>query len=241
MKVTDYIALTIDRFPKGYVFTYADFRIEVNKKQATIKALNRMAESGKIVKLAKGRYYKPENTPFGILKPEQRQVVKDLLETDGKVIGYLTGLSIFPSLGLTTQVSNTIQIGKNEVRPSLSRGSYKISFVRQKNTITKESIPPLQLLDAIRYIKKIPGTSVNECCLRFINLLKEKSVREQQTLVRLAQKYPPSTRALLGAILDILGEKELIKSLRNTLNPITEYKLGIATETLPTSNDWNIK
>jgi hypothetical protein len=43
MKVSDYIALTIDRLPKGYVFTYADFTTEVNKKEAVIKSLNRLA------------------------------------------------------------------------------------------------------------------------------------------------------------------------------------------------------
>ncbi len=32
MKTTEYIALIINRFPKGYVFTYADFITEVNKK-----------------------------------------------------------------------------------------------------------------------------------------------------------------------------------------------------------------
>jgi len=36
MKVTDYIVYTIDRLPKGYVFTYADFTTEVKKKEAVI-------------------------------------------------------------------------------------------------------------------------------------------------------------------------------------------------------------
>lgn len=48
MKTTDYISYTIDRFPKGYVFTYDDFYNEVNSKEAIIKALNRMASAGKI-------------------------------------------------------------------------------------------------------------------------------------------------------------------------------------------------
>ncbi|MFV8327227.1 hypothetical protein [Flavobacterium sp. ZS1P14] len=51
MKTTDYIAFTIEKFPKGYVFIYADLTTEVNKKQAVIKTLNRMAASGKIAKL----------------------------------------------------------------------------------------------------------------------------------------------------------------------------------------------
>lgn len=121
MKTSEYISFTIDRLPKGYVFTYADFVTEVSKKEAVIKTLNRMAESGKIAKLSKGKYYKPENTPFGKLEPNQAQTVKDLMENDGKLTGYLTGYSIYNHLGLTTQVSNTIQIGKNEVRSAFKR------------------------------------------------------------------------------------------------------------------------
>ena len=107
MKVSENIVKTINRLPKGYVFTYADFYTEVKSKEAVIKALNRMAVAGNIVKLAKGKYYKPETTSFGKLQPNQAQVVKDLLEENGKIVGYLTGYSIYNQLGLTTPVSYT--------------------------------------------------------------------------------------------------------------------------------------
>jgi len=121
MKTTEYIKTKIDRLPKGYVFTYNDFLSDLNNKEAVIKALNRMAIAGKIDKLSKGKFYKPENTIFGKLQPSQEQIVKDLLESDGKTIGYLTGYSIFNQFGLTTQVSNTIQIAKNDTRPTFNR------------------------------------------------------------------------------------------------------------------------
>ena len=149
MKTAQFIDFTIDRLPKGYVFTYTDFTTKVNQKEAVIKALNRMVISGKITKLSKGKYYKPENTPFGNLQPNQAQIVKDLLKENGKITGYLTGYSIFNQLGLTTQVSNTIQIGKNQVRPNFKRERYTIAFIKQKNTITKENITLFQLMDAI--------------------------------------------------------------------------------------------
>lgn len=240
MKTTDYIAIAIDRLPKGYVFTYADFTTEVNKKEAVIKALNRMVVSGKIAKLAKGKYYKPESTPFGNLEPNQFQVVKDLLEEDGKVIGYLTGYSVFNQLGLTTQVSNTIQIGRNEIRPALKRERYTIKFIKQKNTITKENIPLLQFLDAIRNIKKIPDNSLSSICVRLLSLLKKMSAKDLATLVRLSQKYPPATRALLGALLEELGILEFQESLQKSLNPITKYKLSGVSKTLKTAEKWNL-
>lgn len=241
MKVSEYISFTIDRLPKGYVFTYSDFITEVNNKEAVVKSLNRLATSGKIVKLSKGKFYKPETTPFGKLQPNQSQIVKDLLETDGKVTGYLTGFSIYNQLGLTTQISNTIQVGKNEVRPTLRRERYTISFVKQKNTITKENIPLLQLLDAIRYIKKIPDTTISSACKRFLAIVKKLSEKEKSTLVRLALKYPPATRALLGTLLETAQNVTLTEPLRKSLNPITIYKLSSVNKVLPIAEKWNIK
>jgi hypothetical protein len=240
MKVSEYMAFMVDRLPKGYVFTYADFPLEVNQKEAVIKALNRMVGSGKIAKLSKGRYYKPENTAFGALQPNQSEVVKDLLEENGKITGYLTGYSIYNELGLTTQVSNIIQIGKNEVRPSFKRERYTIAFVRQKNTITKENIPLLQLLDAMRYIKNIPDTSIEASCACFLILLGNITHQELNTLVRLALKYPPATKALLGALLDQMKINDIAEPLFKSLNPITKYKLNGATKALSTATKWNI-
>jgi len=239
MKTSEYIAFIIDRLPNGYVFTYADFDTEVSQKEAVIKALNRMAASGKISKLSKGKYYKPENTPFGNLFPNQLQVVKDLLEENGKISGYITGYSIFNQLGLTTQVSNTIQIGKNQIRPNFKRERYTISFVKQKNTITKENIPLLQLLDAIRYIKKVPDSNIETSCKRFLSIIKDYAEKEIITLIRLAAKYPPATRALLGAMLDQV-QQGITEPLYKSLNPITKYKLAGAAKVLSASKKWNI-
>lgn len=241
MKVTEYIEFKIDRLPKGYVFTYDDFITEVSKKEAVIKALNRMVALDKIAKLSKGKYYKPEGTVFGNLQPNQTQVVKDLLENDGKVIGYLTGYSIYNQLGLTSQVSSTIQIGKNETRPEFKRERYTISFIKQKNTITKENIPLLQILDAIRFIKRIPDTNTASSCKRFLAILNDLSESDKTTMIRLAMKYPPVTRALLGALLSETGESKLTDPLQKSLNPITSFKLPGVSKVLLTSEKWNIK
>lgn len=240
MKTSEYIAFIIDRLPKGYVFTYADFITDVNRKEAVIKALNRMVASGKIAKLSKGKYYKPETTPFGNLIPDQKQVVKDLLEENGKITGYLTGYSIYSQLGLTTQISNTIQIGKNEIRPNFKREPYTISFIKQKNTITKENIPLLQILDAVRYIKKIPDAGIVSSCRRFLSIMEILSENEKSLLVRLALKYPPATRALIGAFFDQLQQRALSQPLYKSLNPITKYKITGASKVLSTTEKWNI-
>jgi len=240
LKVTESIRNTIERFQKGYVFTYEDFDVDVSKKEAIIKALNRMVNSGKIEKLSKGKYFKPEQTPFGRLQPSKEQIVKDLLYDDSKVIGYLTGLSIYNKLGLTTQVSNIIQIGKNQTRPKFKRERYTILFVKQKNTITKRNIPLLQILDSIKYVKKIPDTSVKASCLRFLEIIKSLNLEDMKELIRLSFKYSPSTRALLGALLDEIEEKSLTTALKKSLNPITKYEIPGAQKALTKPSNWNI-
>ena len=239
MKTTDYISFTIDRFPKGYIFTYSDFTTEVKHKEAVIKALNRMVLSGKIEKIAKGKYYKPEMTSFGKLKPNQGEIIKDLLEENNKTIGYLSGYSLFNTLGFTTQMSHIIQIGRNKIRPDIKRGFYIIKFIKQENIITKKNIPLLQLLDVIKFIKKIPDSSIESSIQRLIFLIQKLSDLETNTLIRLALKYPPSTKALLGAILDHLNKTKDLDKLYNTLNPMTTYRLTNVQNVISTSKKWN--
>lgn len=241
MKVTDYIINKINRFQDGYVFTYTDFNISVNNADAVMKALNRMVESGKLRKLSKGRYYKPRKTEFGELKPDEYQVVKDLLEKDGKVTGYLTGYSIFNSLLLTTQVSNTIQIGSNKEKNALVRGMYKIRFVKQTNRITKENIPLLQILDSVKFIKDIPDTTDDIACNRIIQLIKGISFDELNLLKKLALNYNASTKSLTGAIIEILYNTTEAQVIFDSLNPATKYNFSISEQTLPNKEKWNIR
>src|SRR5690554_3986236 len=240
MKVSDIVINKVERLPNGCIFTYNDFNLPVESKEAAIKALNRLVEKGKLKKISKGKFYKPEKSIFGTLLPNQYQIVKDLLEDDNKIIGYLTGYSIYNTLGLTTQVSNTIQIGTNNIRPNLKRERYIINFIKQNNIINKENIPYLQLLDCIKNIKKIPDTTINNNIERFINIISDYKLKDIKHLIRLVQKYPPSTRALLGAILDELNLEKYTEILFKTLNPITKYNIGINNYTLTKSTKWNL-
>ncbi len=242
MKISDLVLGAIKGFPSGYVFTYSDFNVDYCNKEAVIKSLNRLVASGKIQKLSKGKFYKPEESAFGALKPSECQIVKDFLEKNGKPIGYLTGYSAYNELGLSTQIGNVIQIAKNEVRAKLKRGIYSISFVRQKNKITRYNIALLKILDCIRFIKRIPGTTINDSCVRLISIIKELTSLELESMIKLALLYPPATRALLGALIEASRAKvRTIIHLRQSLNPITIYKLSISKKILPRAEDWNIR
>ena len=241
MKTSEKVRAKIDKFEKGYVFTYDDFNIEVNESEALKKYLSRLVESGKITRLSKGRFYKPKKGIVGNLKPNEYEVVKDLLIDGSKTIGYVTGYSIFNRLKLTTQVPNVIQIAVNFDRKEIKRGIYAIKFVRQWNKITKANIPLLQLLDCIRFIKNIPDTTVTNSIKRITILLIELPEAEKKQLVDLTINYPPSTRALSGAIWEQLGYNDYSSKLQKTLKSTTWYSFNIPPELLPNRLKWKLK
>lgn len=242
MKVSDIIANTIDRLPTDYIFTYTDFKVEVEKKDAVVKALNRMVAAGKIAKISKGKFYKPQQTRYGALQPSTYQIVKDLLEREGEIIGYITGYNAFNDMGLTTQVPATLQIGTNKYRRGIIRGLYRISFIVQPNKITKNNIELLRILDAIRFIGRIPDSTPDEACKRLMYIIKDLTAEKVKTLATLALKYNPAVQALCGAILENIGANEsIVSKIALSLNPITEYNLNVSELVLPNKKKWRIK
>lgn len=241
MKTSEKVKTKIDKFEKGYVFTYDDFDVEITEGEALKKYLNRLVASGKIARLSKGRFYKPKKGIISNLKPHEYEVVKDLLIDGNKTIGYITGYSVFNSLKLTTQMPNVIQIAVNFDKKGIKRNIYTIKFVRQWNKITKDNIPLLQLLDCIRFIKSIPDTTIANSINRITILLKELSEPEKKQIVNLAINYPPSTRALVGAIFEQSGYPEFANKLLKTLKVTTWYAFNIPGALLPNKLKWKIK
>jgi hypothetical protein len=232
-QITDIVKNTIDKFQIGFVFTAVDFQISETHPNKVGKILNDFVAKGYLRKLSKGRFYKPQISKFGELPPDTYQTVKDLIEKEGKIIGYLTGYAAFNDLGLTTQIPSTLQIGTRKEKKALVRGIYRIRFVKQENTITKENIPLLRLLDCLRFFKEIPDTMPDAACRRLLALFRQLTPEQITTVKRLALKYNPATIALLGAILETLNPEENTIALFKKLNPITIYKLSISLETLP--------
>ena len=239
--MTNLIKTTVDNFPFGFVFTPSDFPIDINKQASVNRILNNMVVAGEIRRLSKGRFYKPKMTEFGELPPDTYQIVKDLIAKNGKVTGYITGYSTFNDLGLTTQVPFALQIGVRNEKKAIKRDVYRISFIKQQNSITKENIPLLRLLDCLRFFKIIPDTMPDEACKRLMDLFSQLNETQIAKAKKLALKYNPSTIVLLGAMLKTLNKNEDTKMLLKELNPQTSYKLGISEKVLSNQQKWHIR
>jgi hypothetical protein len=73
-----------------------------------------------------------------------------------------------------------------------------------------------------------------------MSIIKKYSDEETDTLVRLALKYPPATRALLGAFLEQLNRGKAAVPLLKSLNPFTKYRLAWAAKAITAAEKWNI-
>ena len=104
MIISNDIKNIIQSFPEGRVFSISDFAIDPQYDMALAKLLSRMSAKGEIKKIAKGKYYKPQRTPLGTLSPVTAELVKDFLEKDGKMTGYITGTQAFSAMGIGSQI-----------------------------------------------------------------------------------------------------------------------------------------
>ena len=231
----------IETFKEGYIFTYLEFEDASKNREAIIKSLNRLVEKGIIDKLAKGKFYKPTKSEYGRLGPDVNEIVKDLLVSKGEVIGYITGFSIFNKYGLTTQISNTIQIGRNTFKPPLKRGIYSIQFILQKNLITKENVKVLEVLDCLKMIKGIPDANKDNTLTIIGKSIRKFNKEQRDLLIQCSLKYNASTRALLGIVLDMEKIKKGIDDIMESLNPASKYNLDLNKIDRLLKDKWNIK
>lgn len=222
------------------VFTIEDLDFPREWRENVRIKLGRMVKLGVLEKAGRGKYYKPKTSVFGNIGPSSNEIVKDLLQDNGVLSGYVTGYTIWNQMGLTSQISNVIMIGTSRRRDPLKRGNYEIRFIMQPNKITSDSIPLLQILDSLKLLKMIPDTSVGHSVRiikKYISDLEEKRL---STLVKLVRKYPPRVRALLGAILESTGNDKYIGQLKQSLNPTSTYAIGLNEDSDINLNSWNI-
>lgn len=217
----------IDTFENGFIFSYMDFDDPRINKEAIIKALNRLKEKGIIHKFSKGKFYKSDITGNIIHAPNESEIIKDLLEKNGQVIGYKTGWRIFNKNEKENPLSKTIFIGRNDFKPPLERGIYSIKFIVQKNKITKNNIKLLQVLDCLRMVRKIQDSSGDNLFSIIGKAVRKFNKQEKETLLEFALKYPPSTRALLTKIFEVEKIRGNMEALQESLNPISTFNKGL--------------
>jgi len=238
LSISNYIQEQIEKAELGQIIQMKDFNVPMDKRIAMVKELSRLAQKGVVKRLERGKYYKPKNTIFGELKPSESEVVNSVVKANN---GYLSGISMFNSLGLTSQIANTIEIVVSDFRPPKEIAGLKIKFRKSAVTIDSENRDILPILDAFRYIAKIPDSTPDECLKVLIEIVKSLNGIKKWLLLENAVKYNPSTRAVVGAVFELNFPTFTVENLYNSLNPLSVYRLGISNNILPNKSKWKIE
>lgn len=238
--ITEIISKKVENMPAGSVFDYAQLEIASEKFVTAAQSLSRLTKKGVITRLARGKYYKPQQSKFGNSRPRESAVINALTIRQNKRIGYLTGLSVYNQLGLTSQVSNTLVIATaNPLQPKNIEG-YKVKYVRRNTSFLDEDIPLLQLLDALRDIKTIPDSKPDDSLKILKDRIADLSKVKKERLVVLALSFNPGTRSLLGAMMEQYFPDISVSKLKQSINRLSLFELGISIEILPNKRSWNI-
>ena len=116
MTISKQIEDKVKKLPIGTTFTYQTLSVKSDEYAATAKTLERLIKKGVLKRVSTGVFYKPKQTVFGELKPKEEELLKNYLFENDKRIAYITGVSLYNRLGLTTQIPKVIKIkGTKEI------------------------------------------------------------------------------------------------------------------------------
>jgi len=148
---------------------------------------------------------------------------------------------LYNRIGLTTQVPKNIKVSSRvkEIRTKI--GNVKVQRVKSYIDVTNDNFYLLEILDVLKDFKKIPNLDKAMAVSYLLNFIKGLKQKDLLRLIRYALEYPPRTRAFLGALFEKLKIEQDTNQLKQSLNSLTVYDLGIDKQILSTVLEWNIK
>lgn len=241
MKVAEKVEGKINRMKAGTTFKYQQLNISPGEYTAAAKAIERLIEKKVIKRVSTGVFYKPKNTVFGELKPREEELIKPYLFEQNKRIAYVTGLSLYNRMGLTSQVPGTVKVASRVKRIRAKIGDIEIKPVKSYINVTNDNYYLLEILDVLKDFKIIPDLDKRMLVNVLVNKIRKLNKGDLSRMMKFALQYPPRTRALLGALINIAEPKADMNILLKSINPLTQYNLGISDNILPTVKKWNIR
>lgn len=241
MKVSKKIKEVIKKLPVGTTFKYQELNISNDEYGAAAKAIERLIAEKKLKRISTGVFYKPKKTVFGELKPGEEDLLRPYLFVINNRIAYITGTALYNRMGLTTQVPKDIKVASKDKEIRTRIGNINVRRVKSYVDVTNENYHLLEILDALKDFKQIPNLNKKAAIELLISNIASLNKKDFFRLVRYGNKYPPRARAFLGAILEKANSDIDLGQLKQNLNPLTRYKLGITPDMLSTSEKWNIK
>ena len=221
----------IEVIPEGKIFTFSNLNFSMEKFANVAVILSDLSKAKKVVRVEKGAYYRPKQSSLGlgVLPVYQDEQLGYLTR---KLDGYLTGAYIYNKMSLTEQVPSVITIAVN--RPVRAFKFKKMSVECVKAYVDTpyddDTLRIIRILDAIKDLKRIPGTTPRQAYNRIFALhISQLSPVNLKKTVSLSLAYPPRVRKILSDMLEKNNHADLNRQLVNTICPTTRFDLPYKT------------
>lgn len=221
-----YIEAVIEKQPINRIFearSIYEKSCDMVPETSYYKTLERMSKYGTLVHLAKGVYYRPQKSRFGIVPIGEDEIIDHYTRNDrGLVVGY----RLYNRKGLTTQIGKQVEV----LSSTISEKKKNVSNVCIKNAgvnITKETIPIIETLEILQNYRKIED--INQSV--FAAYMREFSSRYSDPaaiFVLNHRKYKKSTIAFLERFLNYF-------KVENTLN---QFLSSLSSYEIPTMEEF---
>lgn len=192
----------IKKASRGVLF-FAESFIAYGSMEAIKKALQRLTNSGKLMRVATGIYVRPKRDPvIGIITPGIEEIAKAIAKRDRARI-VPTGIYALNKLGLSTQVPLNIVYLTDGAARKIKLGKHTITFKKTtpKNVATVGEISGL-VIQALRTIGKEKATT--EEIEKIQKLLKKEKTTRLQHDIRLA---PVWIKEIMKPVLESLSNE----------------------------------
>lgn len=221
----------IERIDVGHIFAFRDLSFEADKAANVAVLLSEQCRKGVIVRVGKGAYYRPKKSALGlgVLPVYQDEQFRYLTE---KLNGYITGSYVYNKMGLTEQVATTITIATSRPVRRFRFKNLDVECVKAYSMDYQDEslVPYLRLLDAIKDMKRIPGTAGQDVYDRVRSqYFGVYGQIELEIVASLAKCYPPRVRKVVADLFGDVRQAFLQAEMANTLLPTTRFNLDYKT------------
>lgn len=185
-------------------------------QQTYYKTLENLVRKGELVYLAKGLYYRPKKTRFGIVPISEEEISKHYLRSGE---GILVGYHMFNRKGITTQIGKRVEILSNTI-PERKKEIKTVSVRKISAKLNEETIPVIEVLEILQNYYKIEDMNT-KALIALLETFSQHYSDEAAQHVLTHIKYKKSTIAFLASI---LNHMEVPNTLERYLSSISEYK-----------------
>lgn len=183
---------------------------------AYYKTLQRMCESGELVKIAKGTYHLPKVSKYGIVPPSEKEIVTAFTENEtGTVIGY----SLYNALNLTTQIPKTITVMSSALE-GLTKSIRNVVVYQVPLEFSKEITSMIHGLEVLQNFNSIQDINYS-AFLKYSEQLALSYNPEVFEEIVATKTYKKST---ISFLYDILNYYNVQNNLNKYLSALSEYK-----------------